>query len=48
MAGGDNAARSMVVGMILGAYLGEEHLPEPWVTELKKGEEINKLLHQIA
>ena len=48
MAGGDNAARSMAVGMILGAYLGEEHLPEPWVTDLKKREEINNLLHQIT
>jgi ADP-ribosylglycohydrolase len=48
MAGGDNAARGMPLGMILGAYLGEEHLPEPWVAELKKGEEINNLLHQIA
>jgi ADP-ribosylglycohydrolase len=48
MAGGDNAARGMAVGMILGAYLGEEHLPEEWVTELKKGEEIDSLLQQIA
>jgi ADP-ribosylglycohydrolase len=48
MAGGDNAARGMAVGMILGAYLGQEHLPEEWVTELMKGEEINNLLHQIA
>jgi hypothetical protein len=28
--------------------LGEEHLPEEWVTNLMKGEEINNLLHQIA
>ena len=48
MAGGDNAARSMVVGMILGAHLGEKQLPEQWVADLKKGDEINKLLHQIA
>ncbi|MGB6375798.1 MAG: ADP-ribosylglycohydrolase family protein [Syntrophobacteria bacterium] len=48
MAGGDNAARGMAVGMILGAYLGEKHLPEPWVTELKKGKEIQKLLSQIG
>jgi ADP-ribosylglycohydrolase len=48
MAGGENAARGMAVGMILGAYLGGEHLPEPWVAELKKGEEINNLLHHIA
>jgi ADP-ribosylglycohydrolase len=48
MAGGDNAARGMAVGMILGAYLGEEHLPEPWVTELKKGKEIQDLFSQIG
>ena len=48
MAGGDNAARGMAVGMILGAYLSEEHLPEPWVTELKKGKEIQHLLNQIG
>ncbi|MGD8254044.1 MAG: ADP-ribosylglycohydrolase family protein [Syntrophobacterales bacterium] len=48
MAGGDNAARGMAVGMILGAYLGEEHLPEPWVTELKKKKEIQHLLSQIG
>ena len=48
MAGGDNAARGMAVGMILGAYLGEEHLPDPWVTELKKGKEIRNLLSQIG
>jgi ADP-ribosylglycohydrolase len=48
MAGGDNAARGMAVGMILGAYLGEEHLPEPWVTELKKRKDIQNLLNQIG
>ena len=48
MAGGDNAVRGMAAGMILGAYLGEEHLPEPWVTELKKGKDIQNLLSQIG
>ena len=48
MAGGDNAARGMAVGMILGAYLGKEHLPEQWVSELKKGKEIQNLLSQIG
>jgi ADP-ribosylglycohydrolase len=48
MAGGDNAARGMVVGMILGAHLGLENLPEEWLTDLKKGEEIKRLLSQIA
>ena len=48
MAGGDNAARAMAVGMILGAYLGQEHLPEQWVSQLKKGKEIQHLLSQIG
>jgi ADP-ribosylglycohydrolase len=48
MAGGDNAARGMAVGMVLGAYLGEEHLPEPWVNELKNGKEIQNLLSRIG
>ncbi len=48
LADGDNAARGMAVGMILGAYLGENHLPEPWVSELKKGKDIQHLLSQIG
>jgi ADP-ribosylglycohydrolase len=48
MAGGDNAARGLAVGMILGAHLGEQHLPEEWVKDLRKGGEIKNLLHQIG
>ena len=48
MSGGDNAARGMAVGMILGAYLGQEQLPEEWLTDLRKGEEIRYLLQQIG
>ena len=48
MAGGDNAARAMAVGMILGAHLGQENLPEEWVTDLRKGEEIKNLLQQLG
>ena len=48
MAGGDNAARGMLVAMVLGAYLGEDYLPERWLTELKKAEEIRNLLDQIG
>jgi ADP-ribosylglycohydrolase len=48
MAGGDNAARGMAVGMILGAHLGKEHLPEDWLTDLTKSEEIKNLLTQIG
>jgi hypothetical protein len=37
----------MAVGMVLGAHLGAEHLPEEWVNGLKKGKEIKSLLDQI-
>jgi ADP-ribosylglycohydrolase len=47
MAGGDNAARAMVVGMVLGAYLGEDHLPDEWLSGLKKEQQIKNLLEQI-
>jgi ADP-ribosylglycohydrolase len=47
MAGGDSAARGLMVGMVLGAHLGEESLPEEWVSGLKKGNDIRRLLDQI-
>lgn len=47
MAGGDNAARGMFVGMILGAHLGPQSIPEKWVSELVKRKEIEALLEQI-
>lgn len=48
MAGGDNAARGMMVGTVLGAYQGLESLPENWLSELDKREEIMKLLDMIS
>ncbi len=47
MAGGDSAARGMVVGMILGAHLGYEGIPSGWVSGLKRTEEIMQLLDRI-
>jgi ADP-ribosylglycohydrolase len=47
MAGGDSAARGMMVGMVLGAHLGKGSLPEEWIAGLKKGEEIKSLLGQL-
>jgi ADP-ribosylglycohydrolase len=44
MAGGDSAARGMVVGMVLGAHLGQESLPEEWASGLKKHKQILNLL----
>ena len=36
MAGGDSASRGMLVGMILGAHLGEEGIPKGWLAALQK------------
>jgi ADP-ribosylglycohydrolase len=47
MAGGDSAARAMIVGMILGAHLGMDALPDEWSSSMKKVEEIRFLLGQI-
>jgi len=44
MAGGDNAARAMAVGMVLGARLGWEGIPSEWLAALKRRDEIQKLL----
>ncbi len=47
MAGGDSAARGMVVGMVLGAYLGIDGMPVEWLSGLKRWEIIVDLLDRI-
>ena len=47
MAGGDSAARNMMTGMVLGASLGPESLPKDWLDNLKKRDDILKLLTKI-
>jgi ADP-ribosylglycohydrolase len=47
MAGGDSAGRGMVVGMVLGAYMGEKGLPRQWVSGLQRRREIMDLLDKI-
>lgn len=48
MAGGDNAARGALVGMILGAHLGMAALPREWVTGLNARDRIETLLEKIS
>jgi len=47
MAGGDSAARGMVVGMILGAFQGPAAIPAPWLSDLKYLASIESHLTQI-
>jgi ADP-ribosylglycohydrolase len=44
LAGGDSAARGMLVGMVLGAYRGMEAIPPEWIGGLKAGKQIFSLL----
>ncbi len=47
MAGGDSAARGMVVGMVLGAHLGLDAIPGTWLDELKPYQRILRLFETI-
>lgn len=46
MAGGDSAARGLVVGMILGAYQGMDGLETSWLTEMRAIRTIEQCLDQ--
>jgi len=48
MAGGDSAARNMIVGMVLCAQAGMEGIPQGWLDALAKKGEIEALLARIA
>ena len=47
LAGGDSAARGMVTGMILGAFLGSEKIPTRWLDDLVSYQEIKSSLDQL-
>ncbi len=46
MAGGDSAARGLVVGMLLGAHLGEAALDTEWMQDLQARQRIETYLDQ--
>jgi ADP-ribosylglycohydrolase len=48
MAGGDSAARAMIVGMILGAHLGMSAVPTAWIDGLVYGDEIQQRIEQMG
>jgi ADP-ribosylglycohydrolase len=48
MAGGDSAARGLVVGMILGAHLGIEEIESDWLAEMTATRHIRQCLAKRA
>lgn len=46
MAGGDSAARGLVVGIILGAHQGMDGLDQEWLKDMRSTAEINNYLTQ--
>jgi len=46
MAGGDSAARGLVVGMILGAYQGIEGIEQDWIAEMRAAPTIESYLNR--
>jgi ADP-ribosylglycohydrolase len=48
MAGGDNCARGLALGMLLGAANGLSSLPEPWINELNAKPFIQKFVQLFA
>ena len=47
MAGGDSAGRGLLVGMVLGAYLGLEAIPPEWIHDMKARRHILDMLEKI-
>jgi ADP-ribosylglycohydrolase len=47
MVGGDSAARSIPIGMVLGAHQGEEAIPKHWKDELKVYESASEKLEKL-
>lgn len=48
MAGGDNAARALAVGMILGAKFGKDGIPDRWLQGLEAAPRVEKFLSTLS
>ena len=48
MAGGDNCARGLALGMILGAANGQSSIPEDWINELNAAKSLYQLLEAAS
>ena len=47
MVGGDNASRSIAIGMVLGAYKGVEAIPPEWKETLDQWAYCDNLLRKL-
>jgi len=47
MVGGDNASRSIPIGMVLGAYQGISGIPEHWVSAYKESNAVAGMVKQL-
>ena len=47
MAGGDSAGRGLLVGLVLGAHLGIDAIPQNWLKEMKAYQQIVDRMNQI-
>ncbi|MBW2412566.1 MAG: ADP-ribosylglycohydrolase family protein [Deltaproteobacteria bacterium] len=47
MAGGDSAARGLIVGMVLGAHLGMDAVPQAWIKNMKAYQRVTEMLAGI-
>lgn len=45
-AGGDSAARGIILGTLLGTYLGRDVIPKTWINQLNKIKVINEFLRE--
>jgi len=48
MAGGDSAARGMLIGFILGCYHGLQSIPNEWLSDMLKYEEIVHMIELVC